>query len=74
MSATDPAAARWAAIQMVRAIGVASALVGVLIVAQRIPALDFLPEWFGYVLILNGMFDLFALPLVLARRWRSPPR
>jgi uncharacterized membrane protein HdeD (DUF308 family) len=72
MSGRDPAVARWAAIQLVRFLGVACVLVGILIVARRVATLSFLPDWLGYVLIASGLIDVFLVPTLLARRWRSP--
>ena len=68
----DPAAARWLAIQLVRAMGVAMVLVGLLHTAGRIPGLAELPLWFGYVLIGIGFLDVFFVTRLMARRWRSP--
>ena len=70
----DPAAARWLAIQLVRAMGVALVLVGLLHTAGRIPVLAGLPLWFGYVLIGIGFLDVFYITRRMARRWRSPPQ
>lgn len=69
---TDPAAARWAAIQIVRVIGVATLLAGVLHTAGRIPFLADVPRWFGYVLVGIGFFEVFFVTRLLAQRWRSP--
>jgi hypothetical protein len=70
--ARDPAAARFAAIQVVRAIGVALVLVGILIDAGRLEAFAGAPSWIGYLLIAAGLFAAFIGPVLLARRWRSP--
>ena len=69
----DPAAARWLAIQAVRAMGVAFVLVGVLHTAGKFSPLAGLPHWFGYVLVGIGFVDVFVVTRLLARRWRSPP-
>ena len=68
----DPAAARWAVIQVVRALGVATVLAGLLHTAGRIPVLAEVPRWFGYILVGIGFFEVFGLTRLLARRWRSP--
>ena len=68
----DPAAARWAVIQVVRAMGVATVLAGLLHTAGRIPVLAEVPRWFGYVLVAIGFFEVFFVPRLLAQRWRSP--
>ena len=69
----DPAAARWFTIQAVRLLGVACVVVGLLDTAGKFPLFDGLPEWVGYLLIANGLFDVFVVPAMMARRWRSPP-
>lgn len=68
MTEKDPAAARFASIQFTRLLGVAFVLGGIWVATGRTP----LPEWVGYLLIANGLVDVFVLPLVLARKWRMP--
>lgn len=63
----DPAKARFLTIQAVRLSGVALAVLGALVLALILP----LPEVAGYVLLALGALDVFVLPLVLARRWKS---
>ena len=74
MSERDPAAGRWAALQVVRLLGVATALVGLLHQAGKFAPLAGIPAWFGYVLIGVGLVETFWIPALLARRWRSQPR
>ena len=74
MSARDPAAARFAVIQLVRFVGVALVIAGLLVHAGRLPGLAGLPAELGYALIAIGLVEVFALPTALARRWRSGPR
>ena len=69
----DPAAARWLAIQLVRAMGVAFVLVGLLQTAGKFSPLAGVPQWFGYVLVGIGFVDVFVVTRLMARRWRSPP-
>ena len=69
----DPAAARWLAIQLVRAMGVAFVLVGLLQTAGKFSPLAGVPQWFGYVLIGIGFVEVFVVTRLMARRWRSPP-
>ena len=69
----DPAASRWLAIQLVRAMGVAFVLVGILHTAGKFPPLAGVPQWFGYVLVGIGFVDVFVVTRLMARRWRSPP-
>jgi len=64
----DPARKRFLTIQAVRTAGVVMILLGMLVLRGKIgwhPAI-------GWVLLINGMADVFVVPLLLARRWRSP--
>ncbi len=67
----DPAAARFAVLQLVRLAGAAMLLLGVLLLSGKAAWLPRLPDAAGYILIAIGMIDFFVVPLVLARRWRS---
>lgn len=70
MSEKDPAAARFAAIQIVRVVGVAGVTLGMLVARHRLqPAL---PAWVGYVLVAGGLIGVFVIPPILIRKWRSP--
>jgi hypothetical protein len=64
----DPARARFMAIHAMRWAGVALVILAALIIARRID----LPVEIGYVLFVVGVFDAFFMPVVLARRWRTP--
>jgi hypothetical protein len=64
----DPARGRFFTIQAVRLTGVACVVVGMLVADHRIG----LPTWLGYLLIANGLVDVFVIPTMLARKWRSP--
>lgn len=68
MTEKDPAASRFAQIQLIRLLGVAFVLGGMLGAVGRAP----LPEWVGYLLIASGLIGVFVLPQVLARKWRTP--
>ena len=70
----DPAKARWIAIQMVRAMGVAFVLVGLLQTAGKFPPFSDLPRWLGFVLVAIGFVDVFVVTRLMTRRWRSPDR
>jgi len=73
MSEPDPAFPRWLALQGVRFAGIVTVLLGVLIEAGRLPLGADVPRWFGYVLAVIGLIEVFYLPRLLARRWQSPP-
>lgn len=70
--ARDPAITRFAVIQAVRLVGAVLVLIGVLTLSRRIPALADVPEAASYAIIAVGLADFFALPVLLARRWKSP--
>lgn len=67
-TAKDPARSRWITIQLVRLFGVACIVGGLAIGANKLQ----MPLWLGYVLIINGMIDVFVIPRLLVRKWRSP--
>lgn len=69
MTQKDPAQQRFIAIQLIRLTGVAMAVFGLVAIAGRTS----LPLVAGYVLFGIGMFDALAMPIILARRWKSPP-
>jgi uncharacterized protein YjeT (DUF2065 family) len=69
----DPAAARFAVLQMVRLSGAVLALFGVLIISGKVAWLPKLPEAAGYVLVAAGLVDFFVAPMLIARRWKSKP-
>ncbi|EIZ78611.1 hypothetical protein WSK_2659 [Novosphingobium sp. Rr 2-17] len=70
MTARDPAIARFAAINFMRISGVVFVIGGILVVTNRV--MPSLPDWVGYLLIANGLLDVFVVPLVMARKWRTP--
>ena len=59
---------RWLVIQAVRTGGVVMVLVGILGLRGVIEY----PAVAGYILLVVGLLDVFAVPLFLARKWRSP--
>lgn len=70
MTQPDPARQRFIALQLIRASGAVFALLGLLIVARRVD----MPMVAGYAFLAVGFVDLFIVPLLLAKRWKSPPR
>jgi membrane protein YdbS with pleckstrin-like domain len=60
---------RFIIINLVRLIGTAMVLASMLILADAIEA----PYALGYVLLGLGLVEIFAIPQVLARKWRTPP-
>lgn len=75
MTATDDALAkkRFFAISAMRVMGAIFVLVGfVLIRGGWELAGQPTDRWIGVALVLIGAFDFAVMPLLLARRWRSP--
>jgi len=68
--APDPAKARYFALNFTRLLGVAFVIFGMLVAKDRV--LAGLPDWVGYLLIASGLVDVFVLPALMARRWRTP--
>lgn len=68
MDQNDPAKARFFMIQGVRLSGVIMGVIGALVLGQILP----LPTFVGYLLLALGAVEIFILPLVLAKRWRTP--
>ena len=66
--AKDPAKARFIAIALVRLSGALLVLFGLMITERRVD----LPWALGAVLTVAGFFDVFVMPKLLARRWRTP--
>lgn len=64
----DPARNRFIVINVVRVTGVAMVLTALLILAGKID----LPQPAAIVLAGLGMIEVFVMPLVLSRRWKSP--
>jgi hypothetical protein len=66
----DPAALRFAIINIVRIAGVAFVVLGLLMTQDRI--FPGAPAWVAYLLLANGLIDAFVLPAILIRKWRTP--
>ena len=64
----DPAMTRYWMLQLMRLGGVLLVVGAVLILGGKLPA----PPVLGYGLLLLGVFEFFALPKMLASRWKSP--
>jgi hypothetical protein len=65
----DVARGRWLMISLHRILGAALVVAGILAVEGVIGFGDVA----GYVLIAVGLIDVFLVPRLLARLWRSPP-
>jgi ABC-type multidrug transport system permease subunit len=62
--------ARFAVINMTRISGVGCVILGLLMANGRM--FPDWPTWIAYVLIANGLVDVFVLPVLMARKWRTP--
>jgi hypothetical protein len=71
MTEPDPARARFFALGLIRLGGVALAFLGVAIIAKRLvePA-----EIIGGVLLFIAAVDVLLVPVLLVKRWRTPPQ
>jgi predicted branched-subunit amino acid permease len=65
----DQARARFIVINAVRLTGVILTLLGILVFQG---VLD-LPEVAGWTFVVIGLFEVFVMPQILARKWRTPP-
>lgn len=64
----DVARTRWFLLNLARIVGVGLVVTGLLVTQGTIGW----PINLGYALIVIGVLDVFVMPQVLARRWRSP--
>lgn len=65
----DPARTRFFILALLRLVGAAAIMVGLVIAAGRFPDI---PRFAGVALTLIGALDFAFVPRLLARRWRSP--
>ena len=64
----DPAQARWIMLQLMRLGGVLLAVGGLVIIGGAIAG----PPALGYGLLAFGLFEFFVMPVMLAKRWKTP--
>ncbi|KMS60253.1 hypothetical protein V474_00790 [Novosphingobium barchaimii LL02] len=67
---SDPAAARFAMIQVTRIFGVACVIAGMLMANGRLFAGA--PVWIAYLILAIGLVGIFVIPVKMARKWRTP--
>ena len=65
----DPARNRYFAIALLRLSGALLVMFGMVIAAGKFQQM---PNWAGIVMIIVGALDFALVPVLLARRWRSP--
>ena len=61
---------RWGRLQLVRLGAALAVLLGIVIISGRLIAVPAI----GYALLVAGAFGFFALPVMLAKKWKSPPQ
>ncbi|MBO0750150.1 MAG: hypothetical protein J2O44_06960 [Porphyrobacter sp.] len=66
----EDARTRWFVINMTRLVGAVIVVVGILGLRRVIA----IPDIAAYAFIAFGLFDVFAVPQILARKWRTPPQ
>ncbi len=72
MKATPPNSqerGRFLVLNAVRMSGVALVIIGILVLNRAIA----LPDAVGWVFLAVGLIDVFVIPQLLARKWRTPP-
>lgn len=67
----DPAVTRFAVLQAVRLSGALLVLLGVLVLSGNVGWLKGVPDAAGAALAAVGLAEFFALPPLLARKWKS---
>jgi hypothetical protein len=75
MNPVDDALARkrFFAITLMRLMGAAFVMIGFLLIGGGLSvAGQPTDRWIGVAVVLVGTFDFAVMPLLLARRWRSP--
>lgn len=68
----DVARGRWMVIQLMRMLGFATVLLGILLARDVVDLVGESNRVLGYVLIAIGLADGFLAPQFLARKWRTP--
>lgn len=66
---SDPALGRWIVIQLVRLSGIALVVIGTLGMAGKIA----MPPLAAFAIASAGLIDAAIFPILLARKWRTPP-
>ena len=67
----DPALPRFIALQMIRLSGALIVLLGVAMMSGRFAAFARVPPAVGEVLFVAGAVEFFAVPFLMARRWKG---
>jgi hypothetical protein len=68
--AADPAKLRFVAITLMRFTGAALVMLGLGVQVGKVD----LPMVTGPIFAVMGMIDMFVMPVILAKRWKTPVR
>ena len=68
----DEARNRWLVITLLRFVGFALAVLGLLMSQGAVDIAGDVNRLLGYLFIVVGLVDGFVVPQILARKWRSP--
>ncbi len=68
----DLARRRWLTMQAMRAVGFGMVLFGILLTRDAVDIAGESNHLLGYFLIAIGLVDGFVMPIILARKWRTP--
>ena len=68
----DTAHQRWMVIQLLRFVGFALAILGIVMARDVVDLAGENNRMVGYAFIVVGLIDGFVMPQFLARKWRSP--
>jgi hypothetical protein len=71
-SSDDEARNRWLVISMLRFVGFALAVLGLLMSQGAVDIAGDVNRLLGYLFVVVGLVDGFVVPQFLARKWRSP--
>ncbi len=69
-TAADPAKTRFVAITLMRFSGAALIMLGLGVQMGKVD----LPMVTGPIFAFVGMFDMFVMPFILAKRWKTPTK
>jgi len=68
----DLARTRWIVISILRLFGFGLAVLGLLMSQNAVIIAEPVNTLVGYVFVVIGLLDGFVMPVVLARKWRTP--
>ena len=73
-NAPDPARGRFMVMSVMRLTGALLVILGMLLTQDAIDLAGEVNMVIGYIFIVVGLAELFVMPRLFARKWRSPPQ